>query len=104
MNQPPPRRPLSSERRPVRPARRSLDPRLLLGGAGGALVLVVLLGLFVGPCSVFNPSDDGDETRFQCPTVKKPPPAPDGLELVSPMKDFGGGKCGDKNVPAGAAL
>jgi len=99
MNQPPPRRPLTS-RRPVSPPRRSVDPRLLLGGGGAALALVLLAVLFIGPCSILNPSDDADETRFECPTIKNPPPPPNGLEVSSIAKDFSDGRC-NKSVPPG---
>ena len=65
------------------------------------LVVLVLLGLFVGPCSILNPSDD-DSAVFNCPTIKSPPAPPDGLELSSEVKDFSEGKC-NKTVPAGPA-
>jgi spore germination protein YaaH len=104
MNQPPPRRPLASQRRPPapQPVGRFRDPRVLAIGGGVALVLVVLAVLFIGPCSVLNPSDDGDETLFNCPTIKNLPPPPEGLELASEPRDFSEGRC-DRAVPGGVA-
>lgn len=105
MNRPPSRRPLP----PPRPApRRSTggfarDPRLLLAGGGAALLAIIVLGvLFIGPWSVLNPSNDGDTARFNCPTVKDPPPPPEGLEPASAMRDFSEERC-KKPIPAGPA-
>ena len=104
MNQPPPRRPPAIQRRatPTRPTGPLRDPRVLMTAGGAALVLAVLALLFLGPCSVLNPSDDGDETLFNCPTLKNLPPPPEGLELASEARDFSEDRC-NRAVPGGVA-
>jgi hypothetical protein len=104
MNQPPPRRPLGSQRRPAasRAPGPLRDPRLLAIGGGGLLVLVVLAVLFIGPCSILNPSDDGDQALFTCRTIKDPPPPPEGLEIASDFKDFSDDQC-NRMIPEGVA-
>src|SRR5215218_8776051 len=103
MNEPPPRRPLTSQRRPPPASPGPLrDPRVLIGGGAGLLLILLLGVLFLGPCSPLNPSDDSDETLFNCPTIKNAPPLPDGLQRVSDIKDFSSGKC-NRTVPAGVA-
>lgn len=103
MNQPPPRRPLASQRRPQpAPAGPLRDRRLLAIGGGALAALIVLVLLFIGPCSVLNPSDDGDETVFNCPPIKNAPPPPEGLELASEVRDFSEGRC-NRAVPDGVA-
>lgn len=78
------------------------DPRLLAIGGGGLLLLIVLAVLFLGPCSILNPSDDGDETLFNCPTLDNPPAPPDGLEIASDFKDFSDDQC-NRMIPEGVA-
>src|SRR5215211_3873846 len=104
MNQPPPRRTVVSPRRPSPIQRAGLlrDPRLLAIGGGALLVVAALALLFLGPCSILNPSDDGDETLYNCPTIKTPPPPPEGLQLVGEARDFSEGKC-NRAVPGGIA-
>lgn len=101
MNRPPPRRPGSSQRRPAAGGGPLRDPRLLAIG-GGLLVIVLLVGLFLGPCSPLNPSDGGDETLFNCPTIKDPPAPPDGLEIASDFKNFSDDEC-NRMIPEGVA-
>lgn len=98
----PPRRPRPPQRAPnPQPVWR--DPRLILGGAGGGIVLLLLLTLlFVGPCSILNPSGNKDEASFNCPRIKKVPELPGGFEAGSEFKDFSDGKC-NKTVPSGPA-
>jgi hypothetical protein len=102
MNRPPPRRPVSSQRRPTANTGLLRDPRLLAIGGGGLLVLVLLAVLFLGPCSILNPSDGGDETLFNCPTIDDPPAPPDGLEIASDFKNFSDDDC-NRMIPEGVA-
>lgn len=105
MNQPPPRRPLSSQRRAAATSRTPAplrDPRLLAIGGGGLLLLIVLALLFIGPWSILNPSDDGDETLFNCPTIDDPPAPPENLEIASDFKDFSDESC-NRMIPEGVA-
>lgn len=102
MNRPPPRRPVTNQRRTAANSGVFRDPRLLAIGGGGLLVLIVLAVLFLGPCSILNPSDDGDEALFNCPTINDPPAPPDGLEIASDFKDFSDDQC-NRMIPDGVA-